>query len=99
MPRKPVSRIMSRMSVKGTRGNEFQRLAPRAHLRFLLAGRRAAARESAAPRMASAVRRFMTNIMTGVGRYGEGFGFVKRNLSGAQRRKNAAWRMGYGDRG
>src|ERR1041385_7589541 len=34
---KPVSRMTSRMAVKGTRGKEFQRLVPTAHLTFLLA--------------------------------------------------------------
>src|SRR5690348_9349497 len=68
MPMKPVSRMMSRMSVKGTRGKEFQRFAPRAHLRFRLAGRRVAARARPAAMVASAVRRVMEFMMTGRGR-------------------------------
>src|SRR4051812_33752555 len=59
MPMKPVSRMMSRMSVNGTRGKEFHRLAPSAHLMFLLAGRRLAARVSVAASSASEVRRVM----------------------------------------
>src|SRR5438067_10842783 len=64
MPMNPVSRITSRMSVKGTRGKEFHSLAPSAQRTFLLAGRRVAARASVAPRTASAVRRVIVNDVT-----------------------------------
>src|ERR1039457_3424453 len=64
MPVKPVAFMTSSMSVKGTRGNEFHRLAPSAHRMFLLAGRRAAARESVVPRSANAVRRVIVNDVT-----------------------------------
>src|SRR5215831_468334 len=63
MPMKPVSCMMSRISVKGTGGKEFQRLAPRAHFRFLLAGMRLAARANVAPKRASAVRRVIRLMM------------------------------------
>src|ERR1022692_4748990 len=56
---KPVSRMTSRMSVKGTRGKEFHRLLPSAHLTFLFAGKRAAADTSVALRAARKERRFM----------------------------------------
>src|SRR5438128_6119273 len=61
---KPVSFMMSRMSVKGTRGNEFQRLAPRAQRTFLFTGRREAARDRALAITASAVRRFIVTDVT-----------------------------------
>ena len=61
IPRNPVSFITSRMSVKGTGGNEFQRLAPSAHFTFLLAGSREAERASVAPKSASAERRVSDN--------------------------------------
>src|SRR5450759_34457 len=64
IPMKPVSFMTSRMSVKGTRGNEFHRLAPSAHRTFLLAGRRPAARASVVPKRASAVRRVIVTDVT-----------------------------------
>src|ERR1017187_4807069 len=64
MPMKPVSFMTSRMSVNGTRGNEFHRLAPSAHRTFLLAGRRPAARASAVAKSANAVRRVIVNDVT-----------------------------------
>src|ERR1035441_8211299 len=67
MPMKPVSFMTSRMSVNGTRGNEFHRLAPSAHRTFRLAGRRPAARASVVPRSASAVRRVIVNDVTRFG--------------------------------
>src|ERR1019366_3654266 len=64
MPRKPVSFMTSMMSVNGTRGNEFHRLAPSAHRTFLLAGRRPAARASVVAKSANAVRRVIVNDVT-----------------------------------
>lgn len=58
-PMKPVSRMTSKMSVKGTGGNEFHRLEPSAHLTFLLAGNRAAVLAIDADKAAIAVRRVM----------------------------------------
>src|SRR5438132_726023 len=57
MPMKPVSFMTSRMSVKGTRGKEFHRLAPRAQRTFLFAGSFVAARARVAASAASADRR------------------------------------------
>ena len=57
----PVSFMRSRMSVKATRGKEFQRLAPRAQRMFLLAGRRLAARASAHAARAKTALRVMPN--------------------------------------
>src|SRR5260370_4757689 len=57
MPMNPVSRITSRRSVNGTRGNEFHRLAPNAQRTFLLAGSRAAAEASELARVARSARR------------------------------------------
>src|SRR5689334_21844860 len=54
---KPVSFMTSRMSVNGTRGNEFHRFDPSPHFTFRFAGRRAAARASVTPIKASASRR------------------------------------------
>src|SRR5215467_7279674 len=65
---KPVSRITSKMSVNGTRGKEFQRLAPSAHLMFLLAGRRPAALAQLAARRERTVRRVMASMMHRGGR-------------------------------
>src|SRR5439155_14271264 len=54
---KPVSRMISRISVKGTCGNEFQRLEPSAQRTFLLTGRRVAAWAIEPARRVIAVRR------------------------------------------
>src|ERR1035441_6026537 len=64
MPMKPVSFMTSRMSVNGTRGNEFHRLAPSAHRTFLLGGRRRAAGASVVAKSANAVRRVIVNDVT-----------------------------------
>ncbi len=56
-PMKPVSFITSKMSVNEKGGNEFQRLEPRAHFTFLLAGSLSAARPRVAASSASAERR------------------------------------------
>src|ERR1035437_2551598 len=61
IPMKPVSFMTSRMSVNGTRGNEFHRLAPSAQRTFLLAGRRPAARASVVAKIANEVRRVIVN--------------------------------------
>src|SRR6185369_4525317 len=60
IPMKPVSFMTSRMSVNGTRGNEFHRLEPSAHCTFLLAGRRSAARARSVEKARRQVRRVMT---------------------------------------
>src|SRR6476620_11712279 len=59
---KPVSRMISRISVKGTRGNEFQRLEPSAQRTFLLTGRRLAAWASEPARRVIAVRRVIGEV-------------------------------------
>src|SRR4051794_6115801 len=64
IPMKPVSFMTSSMSVNGTRGNEFHRLAPSAQRTFLFAGKRPAERVSVVARSANAVRRVIVNDVT-----------------------------------
>src|ERR1039457_1236775 len=60
----PVSLMTSRISVNGTRGNEFQRLEPSPHFTFRFAGRREAARASVAASNAKDWRRVIVRKYT-----------------------------------
>src|SRR4051812_20191166 len=70
MPMKPVSRMMSRISVKGTFLKWVQRLALTAHFTFRLAGMLVAAEANEAARAARASRRVMLEQQSIIDRSG-----------------------------